>query len=88
MLNLLLALVLMPVVILAALGSDVTLSALFAGEAVVIAMYFILRKKYKNKPYRTSYRNTGTSKDEECGLDEETTYHMRKHSSMFDDRFL
>ncbi|MDC8832945.1 hypothetical protein [Alteromonas gilva] len=49
MVYLLLGLVLMPVLVLATLGGDVTWFAMFAGEVVVVALSFVVKKFSKDK---------------------------------------
>lgn len=54
MLYLLFGLSVMPIVVLATLGGDVTWFAMFAGEAAVVLMYFVVKKYTNTEPRITS----------------------------------
>ncbi|BFT32059.1 hypothetical protein D210916BOD24_32350 [Alteromonas sp. D210916BOD_24] len=68
MLFLLLGLLLMPFIVLATLGGDVTWFVLFVGEAAVLALYFVVKKFSKYNESATYAKNVNSDDVDDEGL--------------------
>tara|TARA_R110000868_G_scaffold73885_2_gene213791 strand:+ start:608 stop:868 length:261 start_codon:yes stop_codon:yes gene_type:complete len=83
MFKLFLALVLMPVVVLAALGGDVTWFAMFASE-VAVALFFLVAKHFSNDA-KSVTSNVPVVSNDESFFEDSFTMNMRNLPPMFDD---
>ena len=85
MLYLLFGLIVMPIVVLATLGGDVTWFTMFACEAAVVVLYFVMKKFFKNKPSATSYKAMDLEGDIEGYYSRLYTYRTRAVPPMFEE---